>query len=92
MSSLDDSLEPATADERREQLRKDVEAMVSLRVAKWGAIELHASAFAPTDTADVTTTQQSISPEAERRMREERIRLSMAASGGPVRRLSGDTR
>lgn len=88
MSSLDDSLASDTADERRENLRRDVEAMVSLRVSKWNGIELHASAFTPAPPAE-NTTQQRLSPEAAEMMqREERRRISMASSGGPVRRLS----
>lgn len=88
MSGLDDSLASDTADERRENLRRDVSAMVAMRVLKWKDIELHESALAPTAATD-NTTQQRLSPEQiVERQRLERQRITMAASGGPVRRLS----
>jgi len=88
MSSLDDSLEPDTADTAREALRRDVEAMVSLRVLRWNGIELHESALITSATTEDTTQQRFSPDQIVERDRAERARVTMAASGGPVRRLS----
>lgn len=59
--------------------------MRELGVSHWRDIALGAA-----PVTHPTTTQQSISPEQARAKElAERQRVAMAASGGPVRRLSG---
>ena len=87
MSSLDDSLAASSAPEGHTALRADVALMRELGVTRWRDIELGAAPFQPTTDEP---TQQKFSPEQlSEATRKERARIMMAASGGPVRRLSG---
>ena len=72
----------------RAQLRLDVELMRELGVAEWREIKLGP---APEQHDEERSTQQRFTAdELEKRARDERRRISMASSGGPVKRVGGD--
>lgn len=79
-----ESLEEDSASERRARLRHDVALMRELGVTRWGDIEL-GPAPAPRVEAKDPPTQPRLSPEQQEiRERQERRRIALAASGGPV--------
>ncbi len=70
-------------------LEARVRKMRDLGVTRWGDIEL-----GPAPTSDVESddnmAQQPTAAQLEQRAREERRRVALASSGGPLRRLADD--
>lgn len=85
---LDDDLDTPAA--KRADLRADVAVMVELCVLKWNGIELAPEALRAKPTADTTSPSKPRSAEQiAEQLRQERNRIVMSASGGPVKTLGG---